>query len=93
MGKVRQSGLHEQEWPADINVVHVSERLRALVLDDFIGGNACVVDYNVELELARFGMSKVVKGCGHDVGGSIDGTHVCLNRESFDAVGGLQLAG
>ena len=55
--------------------------------------DAGVVDDDVDLEGAGFGMGEVVFGCGDDVGGTVRVAEVGLDGDGFDGVGFFQFLG
>ena len=90
VGEIRERGFDEQQGAQDVDVVHPAEIGRVAGLDCSVLGHAGVVDDHVDLQFAGFGVGKVVQGRRDNVRGSVLGAHVCLHREGFDVVLGLQ---
>lgn len=90
-GEVGLHGFHEQEGAADVDVVNVCEVVCVALFDGEVAGYAGVVDDDVDLEFFGFGVREVV-GCDvDDVLGAVEGAHVGLDGEGFDAVALLEL--
>lgn len=86
VGEVRQSGLHEQDGPEDVDGVRFVEIFGGDVGNVVVGCDGSVVDDDIDLERAGLGVREVVLGGFDDVGGTGGRTHVGLDREGTDIV-------
>jgi hypothetical protein len=93
MRQVGNGGFHEEERAADVDVVELREVLAVAVFDCEVGGDAGVVDDDVDLKLAVFRVREVVLGQFDDVRGAVFGSEVGLHGEALDVVGLLEFVG
>lgn len=84
--QVRHGSLHEEKRTADVDVVEVGKVRSVALFNCQVAGDACVLDDDVDLHLVALGVREVVLCNVNDVGGTVFGAHVGLDRDAFDAV-------
>ena len=90
MREVGKSSLDEQSRTENIDGITLVEVTRVDVTKGDVGGDASVVDDDVDLEFARFWMREVILCCGDDVFGTRGLTDVCLDGHGADSMGGRE---
>ena len=91
--EVGERGLHEQEGAEDVGSVLGVEGVGGAGFEGQVLADAGVVDDDVDLELAGFGVGEVVFGGGDDVGAAGGGAEGGLHGDGFDGVAFFELFG
>lgn len=90
MGEVRKGGFDEQDRAEHVDGVDLRECFRCDFLHRHVPRDPRIIDQDVDLEFARFGVREVVLRRRDQMRRPVWVTHVGLNRYGLDSMGGLK---